>query len=235
MNKGLLIAIDGPCASGKGTIAPLLAHNIGGVHFYTGSMYRALALACLTSGIAITDKERVLEKLHDVTIELRVQENQDTAVFLNNENVSQKIVNSECALGASHLSRIAEVKKFMVSAQRVVAQNAANSGVKVIMEGQDIGNHVLPDADFKLFLTADVMIRAKRRLEQYKALGRQKTLEDVIIETKERDTNDTTRELNPLSADPVADGYFVLDDSALTEEDTLATVIEELKKRGLLV
>lgn len=235
MNNGLLIAIDGPCASGKGTIAPLLAAKMGGVHFYTGSMYRALALACLKENIKPEDAERVIEKLQHITIELKVENQKETAVYLNGENVSKQIMNSECAVGASHLSRIPEVKKYMVNAQRNVAQHAATNGIKVIMEGQDIGNHVLPDADFKLFLTADVIVRAKRRLEQYKQLGREKTLEDVINETEERDRNDTMRELNPLSADPARDGYFVLDDSQLTEEETLDTIVKEMIKRGLSV
>ena len=118
--------------------------------------------------------------------------------------------------------------------QQKIAQNIIGEGKIVVVEGRDIGIRVLPDANIKIFLTADLEVRAKRRLEQYKTKGIQKEFAQILDETKIRDERDTTREIDPLPSNPAASGYWVLDTSNQSEHETIRAVMEELEKRGLI-
>jgi cytidylate kinase len=148
--------------------------------------------------------------------------------------VSGKIINSECAVGASLVSTYPVVREILAKKQREIALDVAASGIPVVMEGQDIATHVLPEADFKVFLTAELSIRAQRRQEQYNALGIKKSFAEVLDETKKRDRNEVMRKVNPLTTEPEKYGYFVFDNSKCTPHETFETILEEMRKRRLI-
>src|SRR3990167_5319345 len=225
MKKGLLIAIDGPVASRKGTIAKLLAQKIHGVHLNTGATYRALAYKCIENDIEFNDKEKVLRVLGNSDIKLTVNENGNTTVFLDGINISEKIYTPEISNGSSAVALIPEVPRKMAFMQREIAKKLAGGGKKVIMEGRQIGTEVIPEADIKIFLSADVTIRAARRLEQYKIKGIDKSLDDEVLETVRRDEQDKNREFGALPKNPEDLGYFMLDNSLLSEGETLDIIL----------
>ena len=226
--KAFTIAIDGPVAAGKGTIALDLAKKLNGIYLYTGAMYRALALACFEKKISVFDEEKVLEILHNIEIEVDGEKS-----FLNGEDVTERVKFQDVAQGASDVSVFPSIRKVMVQKQQKIAEKFINKGKIVICEGRDAGTAIFPESPFKIFLTASPEVRAKRRLAQFRELGREESFETVLTETKKRDKNDSEREADPLVSNPKEYGYFVLDNSDLTEEETVKIITEEIKKRGL--
>lgn len=226
--KGFTIAIDGPVAAGKGTIASELATKLKGFYLYTGAMYRALALACINSNVSVKDPENALRILEENDIEV-----DEEKVFLNGEDVTERVKQQDTAQGASDVSVFPEIRKVMVEKQQKIAEKVVNKGKIVISEGRDTGTKVFPDSPLKIFLTASPTVRAKRRVEQFKELGREESFEQVLSEVKFRDKNDSERQTDPLVKEPDKFGYFVLDNSNLTEPQTIDIIIEEMKKRGL--
>lgn len=225
----LHIAIDGPVGSGKTYIAQELAKKLGITYLYTGAMYRTLALACYQKGIAFKDAPKVMEVLRNSTIDLQPSQqnsNRSFAMFLNGENVTEQIFNPVIDQGASDVSTLADVRSFMVQRQREMAQNRS-----VVMEGRDIGLRVLPKAQIKIYLTASVEERAKRRFEQFEKKGILTTIENVVEDTKIRDAQDMSRETDPLQKLPDA---WELDTTGMSTEVVLDTIINELKLRKLL-
>jgi CMP/dCMP kinase len=230
MKKGFSIAIDGPVASGKGTIARVLANNLKGSNIDTGAMYRSVALMCINNNLDINKEEDVVKVLPKTTIEFENGE-----VFLNGEIVTERIRKEDTAHGSSVVAVYQAVRKDLVKKQQIIAEELISKGEIVIMEGRDIGTRVLPKADLKVFLTADVLVRAKRSLNRYKQKGIIKTLNEVLEETKARDYRDSHRDVDSLAIDnPQAFGYWVLDDSKQTENETINAVMNELKLRGLI-
>lgn len=229
MNKGFGVAIDGPVASGKGTLAQALANKLGGFFINTGAMYRAVALLCLERSIDLTKEIEVVKVLPDINIEFKNQK-----IILNGGDISERIKEPDIAAGSSIVASYSSVRKDLADKQQKIAQNIIGEGKIVVVEGRDIGIRVLPDANIKIFLTADLEVRAKRRLEQYKTKGIQKEFAQILDETKIRDERDTTREIDPLPSNPAASGYWVLDTSNQSEQETIRAVMKELEKRGLI-
>lgn len=229
MKKGFIIAIDGPLASGKGTIAKRLATVLHGIDLYTGAMYRGLALFCLEHGIDMNDASLVSNQLPKITF--RYQNNK---IFLNDTDVTQKIQEPEPAAGSSVVGVIPEVRGDFVKRQRAIGLEEMQSGKVVIVEGRDIGTVVFPDAALRLYLTASEEVRAKRRLAQYEKQGGSWTFEKVLETIKERDTRDKERETDPLASNPEELGYTVLDNSDMNEQETIDKIISMLKERNLL-
>lgn len=228
--KGIFIAIDGPVASGKGTIAPLLAQRLHGFHLYTGAMYRALALYCREHDVDMTNEQAIRDVLSSITIELL-----PTKTMLNGKEVSDSIKTQDIAQGASLVGVFASVRQTLVQRQREIAERSIQEGKVVVAEGRDTGTVVFPNADLKIYLTAKVEVRAKRRLEQLHQQGNNTiTFEMVLEDTKIRDNRDTERVISPLVNNPKEYGYFILDNSDLNEEETIQIIIEELKRRRLL-
>jgi cytidylate kinase len=229
MNKNLQIAIDGPVASGKGDIAARLAKKFGLVNIYTGAMYRMLALACLEAGVSLKDSEAVMGILSKITLDLGkpvAGSSYSYSAWLNGRDVTERIIHQDAAMGASDVSKIPQVRAFMVIKQQAMAKNRS-----VVMEGRDIGLRVLPKAHLKIFLTASVEERARRRQFDWQAKGYKKTLAETLEDTKNRDLQDTTRATDPLTK--VADAWEI-DTTELKQEEVVSRIEGELKRRGLI-
>jgi CMP/dCMP kinase len=229
VKKGFIIAIDGPLASGKGTIAKKLAYVLNGVDLYTGAMYRSVALYCINSGITLQHAEDVVAQLDKITVEY----NEDR-ILLNGTDVTEAIQEAAIAEGASVIGVIPEVRKELVRRQQVKGRDEMNKGKIVIVEGRDIGSVVFPDAALKIYLTASESVRANRRLEQYHRQGVSLTFDEVLEQIRTRDKRDKERASDPLASDPEKYGYVVLDNSEMSEKQTLEAIKKELGKRGLM-
>ncbi|MDO8461020.1 MAG: (d)CMP kinase [bacterium] len=224
MKKSMIIAIDGPVGSGKGTLAVKLAKRLNAVYIYTGGMYRALALACLRESLDLHNEEKVLDLLGRISIELRLEE-LGTRVFLNGEEVSDEIFKPEISRVTPIIAALPTVRKEMVSRQKKMIEEKS-----VVIEGRDIATDVAPDADLKIYLTADINMRAKRRFEQLKKRRIEILFEEVLYEVQERDRKDRERQASPLIITPDA---YVLDTTNLTIKETVEKVIEKLKEKGV--
>lgn len=215
------IAIDGPAGAGKSTISKKVASALGFVYIDTGAMYRTVGLKAVRCGVDTNDEKGVIELLPSLDIDIR-HEGVEQHIYLDGENVSDKIRTPQISMAASNVSRIPAVRLAMVDMQRKLAQNH-----DVVMDGRDIASYVLPDAEIKIFLTASVDARAKRRYDELLEKGESVSFEDVKNEMIQRDTNDSTREFAPLT---VADGAEVIDTSELTLSESIDKVIDYVRE-----
>lgn len=228
MKNGIVIAIDGPAASGKGTIVALLTKHFKGINIYTGGMYRALVLFCNENGIPLQNTASVSNALSEIVIDAESTNEGGAKILLNEKDVTKEIRTPAAGIGAGIVSNIQEVRNAMVQKQREIAQKALSEGKIVIMDGQDIGTNVFPDANYKFFLTADVSERAKRRQKQYEKEGIKKNYEAVEEEIKERDQRDWSRNVNPLPKNPQSEGYIVIDSTHLNELETVDKILAHI-------
>ncbi|MCL5435324.1 MAG: (d)CMP kinase [Patescibacteria group bacterium] len=222
MSKGFVIAIDGPVAAGKGTISPLLAKNLNGFYLYTGAMYRCLALLCIKRGIDTKDENTVVNILPEFGINVF-----DNKVFLNGEDVTERIKREDVAMASSDVAVIKKVREEMVSIQQEIANKLMDEGKIVIAEGRDTATRVFPDAKLKIFLTATPEVRAKRRLLQIEERGEKAKFENVLKDVKLRDEQDLDRKIDPLVKNPEEFGYIVLDNSNMSEEETVDFILQK--------
>ena len=231
MTGGFVIAIDGPVASGKGTVAKLLAQKIGAVQIDTGSMYRALALKCIREKIDFSDKAQVTSLLFETKITLESRDDNDlSSVVLDGEVVNDFIRSPTIAQGASIVSKFPEVREYLVKKQKELIGKLRQDARTIVIEGRIVATEVVPDAEYKLFLTATIDTRAKRRLEQHQQKGHELFFDEVLKETVERDARDK----NYLPDHPEDLGYRVLDTSDLKEEQTIEIIVQDLQKRGVV-
>ncbi len=214
--KTFKVAIDGPAGAGKSTIAKAAAGKLGFVYIDTGAMYRAIGLFALRAGVETKNAEQVIPLLDDIKIAIRHTE-EGQQIDLNGENVSEEIRKPEVSVAASNVAVIPEVRLKLVELQRMLAQKD-----NVIMDGRDIGTYVLPDADIKIFLTASVDARAKRRLDELEEKGIETTFAEVKQDMEYRDQNDASREFAPLKA---AEDSILLDSTELTLDETTQKVL----------
>lgn len=210
MKKGLIIAIDGPAASGKSTTAQFLAEKLGYVYIDTGAMYRACALKAKKMGIDINDEESIRELLDDIDIRIE-NHNSKNRIFLDGEDVSEDIRADDISALASAISAIPAVRYKMVELQRKMGEKGG-----VILDGRDIGTFVFPTAEVKFFLTASPEIRAKRRWLELQQKGINKDFSEVLADLVKRDNNDSQRALAPLKK---ADDAIEVDTSNMTIEE----------------
>lgn len=216
------IAIDGPAGAGKSTIAKQLAAELGAVYVDTGAMYRALAYACFIKGADWNDESQVFETLNRSAIDLAYREGAQR-IFLDGQDVSEAIRTREMSLGASAVSIHGKVREKMVALQQQLAKAKS-----VVMDGRDIGTHVLPEADLKVFLTASASERARRRLADLSATGTVASFEEVKEEIEQRDRQDMTRTHAPLVQ---AEDAVAVDTTSLSIEETAARILELFKTR----
>ena len=226
MAKKFTIAIDGPVGVGKGTLAVGLAKKFGALYVNTGAMYRALTFLCLRKKINIKNEEEVLRNLKNSTIELEIDSNNNQKIFLNGEDVSREIFLPEVTNTVALISPFPSVRKEMVRRQRELLDKAD----KVVMEGRDITTEVVPNANLKIFLTADLDVRVRRRLRQLIKNGIDSTFKEVLKETEERDRRDTIRRASPLT---ITESAYVLNTTDLSIEETVDKVVEKMKGRGI--
>lgn len=188
----LNIAIDGPCGAGKSTIGRLVAHKLGITYLDTGAMYRAVALYADRRGVDVNDAEKVAALLD--RIEISYSGSGDVKrILLNGEDVSEAIREHRVSKLASDVSKIPQVRDFLVEMQRKIA--ASND---VVLDGRDITSNVLPDAKLKFYLTADAAERARRRYSELKARGVEVDYDTILRDVVDRDRNDMTRKVAPL-------------------------------------
>ena len=222
LTKKLNIAIDGPAGSGKSTIAKILAKNFDVLYLDTGAMYRACALACVRNNIDVANESEVEKFVDKMNVQVRY-ENGSQATYIKNENVSDIIRTPEISMGASTVSAHGCVRKAMVELQREIARN--NS---CVLDGRDIGTNVLPDAEFKFFITASPEVRAERRLKENRAKGIEQPFETVLNEIKIRDEQDKSRAIAPLLK---ADDAVEVDTSYMSIEQVADYIIRKIQEK----
>ena len=216
------IAIDGPSGAGKSTMAKYISQNLGIMYLDTGAMYRAVALKALRLGLDTKNDEQITNLIPNVDVAINYDKGQK--VFLDGEDVTHLIRTNEVSMGASDVSAFPKVREKLVELQQAIASN--NS---VVMDGRDIGTHVLPHAKIKIFLTASVHERAKRRFEELKQKGLlNKTFEELVKEIETRDYNDSNREASPLKR---AEDAILVDTSELSEEESIYRIMEIIRTR----
>jgi cytidylate kinase len=215
------IAIDGPAASGKSTLAKELAGELDYLYFDTGVMYRAVTLAAIRQGVSVDDEGKVSAIASGLDLDVRppsVRDGRQYDVIMDGEDVTWAIRSPEVDRNVSQVSMYAGVREAMTRRQRQIGERG-----KVVMVGRDIGTVVLPDADLKIFLDASVEARAERRFEECKARGEVVDYADILEDMRRRDRIDSTRELAPLQ---VAADAIVLINTELSVEQELTQVLE---------
>ena len=217
------IAIDGPSGAGKSSVAKAIAKELGIVYVDTGALYRTVGYYVRSKGVARDDKEGIVRCLPAIRIEVRY-ENGAQHVYLNGEDLGDRIREPEISMYASAVSAVPAVRDFLLDTQRDIA--AKND---VIMDGRDIGTVILPRADVKVFLTASLEARAMRRTAELLGKGIEARFEDVLREMVERDKNDREREVAPAVAAPDA---VTLDNSDLTIAETVQVVLDLAARAG---
>ena len=217
------IAIDGPSGAGKSTISRKAAEKFGFIYVDTGAIYRTIGLATKIRGVSLDDTAAVVALLPTLEIELKYNDAGEQHMYLDGNDVSRDIRLPEVSMLASKVSAIPEVRAFLVDMQRGMAEK-----YDVIMDGRDIGTVILPNAELKIFLTADVRDRARRRSEEQCAKGMEQPFDEVLAEMEQRDEQDTKRAAAPLKA---AEDAVLLDTSGNTLEESIDEVCRLISEK----
>lgn len=212
---GYNVAVDGPAGAGKSTIAKLVAKEKGYIYVDTGAMYRGLAIHFLKKGISPEDKEAVAKACIDADVSI-VYENGVQQVYLNGENITGMLRTEEVGNMASKTSAIPAVREKLLELQKTLAREK-----DVIMDGRDIGTNILPNADVKIYLTASVETRAKRRYDELASKGESCDFYEIARDIKERDERDMTREIAPLKK---AEDAILVDSSDMTIDEVVSKI-----------
>ena len=222
--SALIIAIDGPSAAGKSTLAKRLAKDLGFTYLDTGGMYRALALKVLREGIDIGNDGALTELIGRTAIDLVVTGGK-LKVLLDGKDVSHEIRTPEVSQMASKASTLEVVRRWMLVLQRAFGRRG-----NVVAEGRDIGTVVFPDAEVKIYLDASAQERARRRVEELRQAGRQVSLDETLQEMWERDKRDSERDLAPLRK---ADDAIAIDSTSVDAEALAQRVMQQIRKKPL--
>lgn len=223
-----VIAIDGPVAAGKGTIGVLLSHTLHGFALNTGAMYRMLALYCFEHQIPVKKYQMVLDALSEITLDL-----DEKHAVLDGVDVTEKIKRRDVTQLVPKIAAIPQVREEMVKRQQQISQKKMAKGKIVIVEGRDAATKIFPNAKLKIFLTARPEIRARRRYEQMG--GKENHTIDydkILADTNERDKKDYERTADPLVKNPEKYGYVVVDNSEMSESQTVDAVLSAWEQRS---
>ena len=221
-NKIFSIAIDGPCGAGKSSVADDVARRLGILHLDTGAMYRAVGLYMLENEIDIFNADEVRAHMDEVKIDIAFEDGVQKT-YLCGRDVSSLIRSQEAGDAASAVSKGAYVREKMVLKQREIA-----AGMCILMDGRDAGTCILPDATLKIYLTADVKERARRRYDERVRKGEACVYDDVLKECIERDYNDMNRKVSPLIQ---AEDAVVVDSTSMTQEEVAQRIVALLEER----
>lgn len=221
--KKIIIAIDGPAASGKSTTAKLVAERLGYLHIDTGAMYRAMALKVLQEKISPKNISAIQQLTRGTTVRLVSDQHSRAIVLLDGKEVSGEIRMPEVTAIVSAVSAIQDVRSLMVKEQREMGKSGG-----IVLEGRDIGTVVFPDAQLKIFMKADARKRAQRRLKEFAANSISVSLDDLEQEILERDNIDSHREHSPLKK---ADDAVVVDTTNLSIEEQVDVIVNKAKER----
>lgn len=215
--KKLVIAIDGPAGAGKSTIAKLVAKQLGYIYIDTGAMYRAVAWKTLKSGTEITDG-RILAVSENIDISLSLHTDGGVVVVVDGAEVTTELRTPEVTAIVSQVARLAPVREKMVILQRRIAERGG-----IVMDGRDITSHVLPDADIKIFMTASIEERARRRFIEMQEKGYKADIKEIEKEIADRDKTDSEREVSPLIK---TEDSVLLDTSNMTVDEVVAEIMK---------
>jgi cytidylate kinase len=223
--KKIIIAIDGYSSCGKSTLAKQLSKALGYRFIDTGAMYRAVTLYLINQQIDVYNHEAVTRALERIRIDFRINpENAMQETYLNDENVEQELrLNSRIASVVSDVSAISEVRRFLVRQQQFMGHEKG-----IVMDGRDIGTVVFPDAELKIFVTADPAIRAQRRFDELREKGQVTTIEEVLANLQKRDHTDTTRANSPLRK---AEDAVELDNSQMSRDEQFEHALDLVRKK----
>ena len=220
--ENFIIAIDGFSSCGKSTVAKAIAKKLNFVFVDSGSMYRAVTFYILRNNVDLEDTAAINKALENIHIDF-IPNTEKTQILLNGEDISDEIRQMEVSEKVSEVSAIKEVRRAMVAQQQQLGARR-----DIVMDGRDIGTTVFPDADLKIFMTADPLVRANRRFAELTGKGEQVSLQEIIENLAHRDHIDSTREESPLRQ---AEDAIVLDNSNLTQDQQLEFVLQEYQKR----
>ena len=212
---GYNVAIDGPAGAGKSTIAKLVAKEKGYIYVDTGAMYRGLAIHFLKKGIQPDEKEKIIDACKDAEVSIGYEDGAQQ-IYLNGENITSMLREEAVGNMASISSAVPEVRAKLLDLQRNLAKEK-----DVVMDGRDIGTHVLPNADVKIYLTASVECRANRRFKELTEKGIACNYDEIAQDIQERDTRDMNREIAPLKK---ADDAVLVDSSDMTIEEVVKAI-----------
>ena len=222
MIKDIIIAIDGHSGCGKSTTSRLLAKNLNFKYLDSGAMYRAVTLYFVNKGVSQNDTKKIKDELNNIIIDFKyVEDNQH--IFLNDQDVENEIRYDEISNQVSLFSSNSSIRKFLVNKQKTFGINK-----NIVVEGRDITTVVFPDAEIKVFMTADIQVRAKRRFNEMKSKNPDITYSDVIKNLEDRDIQDSTRKDSPLM---VSDDAFILDTSDLEINDQVDKIINFISNK----
>ena len=221
MSKNLIIAIDGPAGSGKSTTAQLVAQQLNFVYIDTGAMYRAITYLAIRNN-ALGNKDKIIELAANSNIDLKF-ENGVTCISINREDLTNKIRTLDVNKNVSDVSKIEEVRRILVRKQRDIGSKTTG----VVMEGRDIATVVFPNADIKIFLTATIDKRAKRRTKEYAENGIEIPVTEIKENLKNRDQIDSNRKVSPLVK---AKDAIVVDTSYVSIEEQVNIILNKVKK-----
>ena len=219
-----VVAIDGPAGSGKGTVTEIISKELGLLNIGSGSAYRCVALEAIRRGIKVEETQKIIDILDEIEIEFKIENDKDL-IYLNGEEVSERIRQKDVAKIVSPVSSIKEVRFKLNDIFRKYAEGKA-----VIMEGRDIGTYVFPNADVKIYLDATIEERTKRRYKQNQEAGIEMTYEEILQNIKARDKNDMEKEIGALKQ---AEEAVYIDSSDMSIEEVVEIISNViLEKRG---
>jgi len=219
----MIVAIDGPAASGKSTTAKMVAKKLEMTYLDTGAMYRAVTLALLRSNTDLDDYDSVCHVIDELELDI-YDKGSKTIVKLDGEDVSQAIRSMPVTENVSAVSSMKYIRQTMVEIQRNIGKKT-----NCVVEGRDIGTVVFPDAEFKIFMVADVNMRAERRFKDFYEMGENRSFQEVLADLKRRDEKDSTRAYSPLQK---ADEAIEIDTSMLSIDQQVEKIINLVKKNN---